>query len=121
MNVFTLQTLVLRGVSVVCDGHNVGLRLGAESRTVGTSPEVRVHPRRPSHNAERGFTPAQRPDDHAEYDRMAAAAALGAGRSLRCERVHSRSTAISAYSAVALKPVWRKPAGKKLLASTWAS
>jgi hypothetical protein len=115
MNVFTLQTLVLRGVSVVCDGHNVGLRLGAESRTVGTAPEVRIHPRRPSHNAERGFTPAQRPDDHADYDRMAAAAALGAGRSLRW------STPISGYSATALKPVWRKPTGAKLGSSTWAS
>jgi hypothetical protein len=52
---------------------------------------------------------------------MAAAAAQGAGRSLRCDGVHSRSTAISAYSAVALKPVWRKPAGATLLASTWAS
>ncbi len=82
MAVFTLQSLVLRGVSVaVCDGQNVGLRLGAESQTVKQTPEVRINPRHPSPNGGRGFMPAQRPDDHAEYDRMAAAAASGAGRS----------------------------------------
>jgi hypothetical protein len=115
MNVFTLQTLVLRGVSVVCDGHNVGLRLGAESRTISTAPEVRIHPRRALRNGERGFMPVQQPDGHVNYDRMAVAAAIGAGRSLRW------STPISGYSALALKPVWRKPAGATLSASTWAS
>jgi hypothetical protein len=115
MNVFTLQSLVLRGVSVVCDGQNVGLRLGAESRTIRTTPEVRIHARRTLRNGERGFMPAQRPDGHANYDRMAVATALGAGRSLRW------STPISGYSAVALKPAWRKPAGSTLSASTWAS
>jgi hypothetical protein len=113
MNVFTLQTLVLRGVSVVCDGNNVGLRLGAESRTISTTPEVRIHPRRSLRNGERGFMPAQRPDGHAEYNRIAAA--QGAGRSLRW------STAIGGYSALALKPVWQKPAGSTLSAATWAS
>lgn len=93
MNVFTLQTLVLRGVSVVIDGHNVGLRLGAESKTIGTAPEVRIKPRRPSRNGERGFRPAQWSDDHVEYDRMAAAAVQGAGRSLCCDGVLSRSSA----------------------------
>ena len=121
MTVFTLQTLVLRGVSVVCDGNNVGLRLGAESRTIGTTPEVRIHPRRPLRNDMRGFMAARQPDAHAEYDRMAAAAAIGAGRSLRCNGVSSRSTAKSGYSATALKPVWRKPSAAKLWSSTWAS
>ena len=82
MAVFTLQSLVLRGVSVaVCDGQNVGLRLGAESQTAGRTPEVRINPRHPSLNWQRGFMPARRPDDHAEYDRTAASAAYGAGRS----------------------------------------
>ncbi len=121
MTVFTLQTLVLRGVSVVCDGINVGSRLGAESKTISTIPEVRLHPRRPLRNGERGFMPAQRRAGHAEYNRMADAAATGAGRSLCCHGVPSRSTAISRCSAVVLKPDWQKPAGQKLSASTWAS
>jgi hypothetical protein len=54
--------------------------------------------------------PAQRPADHAEYDRMAAAAAIGAGRSLRCDGVLSRrSPARSAGSAILLG--WCKPQG----------
>jgi len=93
MNVFTLPTLVLRGVSVVIDGHNVGLRLGVESKTRSTTPVVRTKPRRPLRNEERGFRPAQWSDDHAEYDRMAAAAVQGAGRSLCCDGVLSRSSA----------------------------
>jgi hypothetical protein len=93
MNVFTLQTLVLRGVSVAIDGHNVGLRLGVESKTINTAPVVRIKPRRPSRNEERGFRAAQWSDDHAEYDRMAAATADGAGRSLSCAGVLSRSFA----------------------------
>ncbi len=115
MAVFTLQTLTLRGVSVVLDGHNVGLRLGVESRTTRTAPEVRINPRRALRNGERGFMAARQPDAHAEYDRMAAAAALGAGRSLRW------STRTIGCSAIALKPVWRKPSGAKLRSSTWKS
>jgi hypothetical protein len=136
MTVFTLQSLVLRGVSVVCDGQNVGLRLGAESQTIGTAPEVRINPRHPSSKRERGFMPAQWSDDHAEYDRMAAATAQGAGRSLRCDGVLSRSTAISGYSAVPsgrFKPQTFKTTNRlqatarrgwsrtRQAASTWAS
>ena len=85
MAVFTLRTLAPRGVSVVRDGQNVGLRLGVESQPAGQTPEIRVNPRHPSRNPERSFLPAQRPDAHAEYDRMAATAVSGAGRSLRCD------------------------------------
>ena len=88
MAVFTLRTLAPRGVAVVRDGHNVGLRLGVESQPASQTPEVRINPRQPR-NPERGVMPAQRPDDHAEYDRMAATAAAGTGRSLRCDGVLS--------------------------------
>jgi hypothetical protein len=140
MVVCTLQSLVLRGVSVVCDGQSVGLRLGAESQAAWPTTEIRTNPRHPSRNRERGFSPAQRIDDHAEYDRMAASAASGAGRSLRRDGVLSRrSRASSAGSAIPTG--WRKPegtpksmtakrllttskrmpAGPRPLASTWAS
>ena len=92
MAVFTLQSLAPRSVSVVRDGQNVGLRLGAECQTTCRTPEVRINPRHPSPNGGRGFMPAQRPDDHAEYDRMAAVAAYGAGRS------HSRDGKLSRRS-----------------------
>jgi len=92
MAVFTLQSLAPRSVSVVYDGQSVGLRLGAESQTTCRTPEVRINPRHPSPNGGRGFMPAQRPDDHAEYDRMAASAAYGAGRS------HSRDGSLSRRS-----------------------
>ena len=140
MAVFTLQSLALRGVSVVCDGQSVSLRLGAESQTAWPTTETRTNPRHPSLNRERGFMPAQRPDRHAEYDRVAASAASGAGRSLRCDGVLSRrSRASNAGSAIPLgwpKPQGapksitakrllttskRMPAGRRPLASTWAS
>ena len=131
MAVFTLRTRVLRGVSVVRDGQNVGLRLGAESQPAGQTPEVRINPRHPSLNRERSFTPAQRLDSHAEYDRMAVVAVTGAGRSLRCDgSLIRRGAARIAVPAIPLG--WRKPkcssrlarltpAGRTCSASTWAS
>jgi hypothetical protein len=130
MAVFTLPSLVLRGVSVaVCGGQNVGLRLGAESQTVWQTPEVRINPRHPSPNGERRFTPAPRPDDHAEYDRMAAMAAFGAGRSHCRDGVHSRRSParIAAKrlptskrnAAVQSARLW--PADRTPSTSTWAS
>ena len=110
MAVFTLRTLV-RGVAVVCDGQNVELRLGAESQTAsGQTPEVRINPRHPSHNPGRSAMPAARPDGHADYDRMAAEAATGAGRSLRCDGVLSRRGA-ARIARPAIPLGWRKPQG----------
>ena len=110
MVVCTLQSVVLRGVSVVCDGQSVGLRLGAESKPAWPTTEIRTNPRHPSHNRERGFMPAQRTDEHAEYDRMAASAATGAGRSLRCDGILSRRSRAS-IAGSAIPTEWRKPQG----------
>ncbi len=129
MAVFTLHSLAPRSVSVVRDGQNVGLRLGAESQTTCRTPEVRINPRHPSPNGGRGFMPAQRPDDHAEYDRMAAQAAYGAGRShSRDGRLSRRSPASIAAKRLptnkrdaALPSARRWPADRTLSASTWAS
>ncbi len=131
MAVFTLRTLAPRGVSVVRDGQNVGLRLGVESQPAGQTPEIRVNPRHPSRNPERSFLPAQRPDAHAEYDRMAATAVSGAGRSLRCDGVLIRRGA-AIIARPAIPAGWCKskqssrlarltPAGGTCSASTWAS
>ena len=111
MAVFTLQSLVLRGVSVaVCGGQNVGLRLGAESQTAKQAPEVRINPRHPSPNWQRGFKTAPRPADHAEYDRMAATAAHGAGRSRSCDgSLSRRSPARIAGASIPLG--WLMPHG----------
>ena len=110
MAVFTLRTLGLRGVSVVRDGQNVGLRLGAESETACRTPEVRVNPRHPSPSWQRGFMAVQRPDDHAEYDRMAAKAAQGAGRSLSSDGVLSRRS-IARIACSAVPTGWCKSQG----------
>ena len=112
MAVFTLQSLVLRGVSVVRDGQNVGLRLGAECRTASATPEVRLNPRHPSHSWQRGFMP----DAHAEYDRMAAAAALGAGRPHSCDGTVGRVTPTS-KAAKRLSTDKRGAAGDAALAA----
>ncbi len=131
MAVFTLRTRVLRGVSVVRDGQNVGLRLAAESQPASQTPEVRINPRHPSLNRERSFTPAQRLDSHAEYDRMAVVAVTGAGRSLRCDGSLIRRGA-ARIAAPAIPLGWCKskcssrlarltPAGRTCSASTWAS
>ncbi|HVS39423.1 MAG TPA: undecaprenyl-diphosphatase UppP [Gemmataceae bacterium] len=109
MALFTLRSLALRGVAVVRDGLNVDLRLGVEMQPASPTPEVRINPRHPS-NQVRSVTPAQRPDDHAEYDRMAARAVTGAGRSLRCDGVSiRRGAAIIAGPAIPLG--WCKSQG----------
>ena len=129
MAVFTLQSLAPRSVSVVRDGQSVGPRLGVECQTTCRTPEVRINPRHPSPNGGRGFMPAQRPDDHAEYDRMAASAAYGAGRSHRRDgKLSRRSPASIAAKRLAitkrratLTSARRWPADRTLSASTWAS
>lgn len=110
MAVFTLRTLVLRGVAVVRDGWNVGLRLGAEFQTACPTPEVRINPRHPSHSRQPGFMAGLRPDSRAEYDRVAASAAEGAGRSLRSDGVLSRRGA-ARIAGPAIPLGWCKPQG----------
>jgi hypothetical protein len=124
MAVFTLRTLGLRGVAVVRDGQNVGLRLVVESHTASPTTEIRINPQHPSLN--------QRPDDHVEYDRMAAMAATGAGRSLS-DGSRSRGATVVAWSTAvawsrdhaATRPAipfgWPKPQGspKPSTAKRW--
>jgi undecaprenyl-diphosphatase len=110
MALFTLRTLV-RGVAVVRDGQNVGLRLVAECQPASRqTTEVRINPRHPSHNSGTGGMPASRPDGHADYDRVAAQAATGAGRSLRSDGVLSRRGA-ARIARPAIPLGWRKPQG----------
>jgi len=80
MAIFTLESLVLRGVSVRCDGQAVELCLGASETAVQT-PEVRISMRHPS----QGY-PQANPNSPAEpaahvAKRDADDAAFGAGRS----------------------------------------
>jgi hypothetical protein len=81
MGVFTLRSLVLRGVSVVRDGQNVGLRLGAESKAfIPTAPETRITPPNPT-NCRPAWMQAGGRADHAAYEGVDASA-QGAGRLL---------------------------------------
>jgi hypothetical protein len=80
MAVYTLRSLVLRGVSVVRDGQNVGLRLGAESMAGRTTPERRINPQPPT-NRMPAFAQAGTRTDHA-IDEGVDASANGAGRPL---------------------------------------
>jgi hypothetical protein len=76
----TLQSLAPRVVSVLRDGRNVGLRLGAESKTIPTDHGVRNTPQTPNRCDQRqAAMPAVRPD-HAVYEGVDAVAS-GAGRS----------------------------------------
>jgi hypothetical protein len=96
MAVYTLESLVLRGVSVLCDGKAVELCLGA-SETAVQSPEVRISMRHPSP----GY-PQANPNslgDRQVHDvkRVADEAAFGAGRSRgRAGVLSRRSPAITA-------------------------
>jgi hypothetical protein len=80
MAVYTLESLVLRGVSVLCDGKAVGLCLGASEAAVQL-PEVRIFMRHPS----LGY-PQANPNSRAgrqvhDAKRDVDDAAFGAGRS----------------------------------------
>jgi hypothetical protein len=83
MAIFTLESLVLRGVSVLCDGRAVELCRGA-SETALQMPEVRISMRHPSPGNPHSnpYSNAVRPI-HADVKRGADKAAIGAGRS-RC-------------------------------------
>jgi hypothetical protein len=89
MAIFSLESLVLRGASVLCDGQAVELCLGASEAAVET-PEVRISMRQPS----QGYPQANpnSPAGPAVHDakRVADKSASGAGRSRSRAGVLSR-------------------------------
>ena len=100
MFVSTLESLVLRGVSVRCDGKTVGLRLGKGYQANPQTPET-ISMRHPSPGCDQGFNlPAGWPD-HADEDRVAGATGAGRSRS-RAGVLGRRSPARSAGRAIHL-------------------
>src|SRR6516162_5652900 len=96
--IYTLESLVLRGVSVLCDGKAVELCRGASEANMQT-PEVRISMRHPSQGYPQANPNAlaDQPDHDAKRD--VAAAAFGTGRSRGLAGVLSRrSPACSAGS-----------------------
>jgi hypothetical protein len=83
----TLESLVLRGVSVLRDGQTVEVRLGASAEDARMTPEIRVS-MRPPQGYPIGFTPSERPDHVVTHG--VDKAVYGAGRSLSCVGVLSR-------------------------------
>ncbi len=108
MLAYTLESLVLRGVSVLRDGQANGVCLGT-SQATARSPEVRVSMRHPSP----GYPQAQ-PNAHAERlvvaKRDADDAAFGAGRSRGLAGVLSRRSPASRAGRTA--PCWRSREGR---------
>lgn len=90
MAVKNLNSLVLRGSAVLVVGKAGNPRLGTGSMAESETPVVCISLRHPSHSVLREFQPAGRPG-HADYCRVDALAAFGAGRSLRCASVLRRS------------------------------
>jgi len=86
MAVMNLKCLVLRGSAVQLVGKAGNLRRGSGSTATPETPEICISMRHPSHNAMQEFPPAARLG-HADYCRVDAVAAYGAGRSLRCAGV----------------------------------
>jgi hypothetical protein len=90
MAVKNLESLVLRGSAVLLAGKSGNPRLGSGFTAEPKTPEIAISMRRPSHLGMQEFQPAKRPH-HADYCRVDALVAFGAGRSLRCAGVLSRS------------------------------
>jgi hypothetical protein len=74
----SLESLVLRGVSVLRDGQNVDLRRGTSVAAVVQPLEVVISMRHPSPGCRQAFEPAGGPDHAVDTDM---AEACGAGRS----------------------------------------
>jgi hypothetical protein len=80
MAIYTLESLVLRGVSVLCDGQAVELCRGASEANMQT-PEVRISMRHPSQGyPQANPNPLADRQDH-DAKRDVALAAFGTGRS----------------------------------------
>jgi hypothetical protein len=87
MAILSLESLVLRGVRVLCDGQNVELRTGTRSVAGGQPSAVVNSMRHPSPGCRQAYQPAGDPD-HAVED--GEAEACGAGRSRLSAGVLSR-------------------------------
>ena len=89
MAIYTLESLVLRGVSVLCDGKAVELCRGASEANM-QMPEVRISMRHPSQGCPQANpNPLADQPDH-DVKRDVALAAFGAGRSRGLAGVLSR-------------------------------
>jgi hypothetical protein len=89
MAVYKLENLVLRGVSVLCDGKAVELCLGASEATV-RAPEVRISMRHPSPGYPQANPNSQADRPIHDVKRVVDDAAFGAGRSRSRAGVLSR-------------------------------
>jgi hypothetical protein len=97
----TLESLVLRGSTVLMGGTAGNPRLGASYAANGKPPAVRISLRHPSLDYGQEFQPVRRPD-HADHLCMDSMAATGAGRShCRAGVLSRRSHAIAALGVVA--------------------
>lgn len=76
---YTLETLVVRGVSVRWDGPTTGLSLGASAAS--QTPRVRIFVRHPSRGTPRANANSQTERCETDAKRVAVRAAIGAGRS----------------------------------------
>ena len=90
MAVMNLKSLVLRGSAVLLVGKAGNPRLGSVVTAKPETPEICISMRRPSQHGKQEFLPAWRLG-HADYCRVDTGAVSGAGRSLRCAGVLSRS------------------------------
>jgi hypothetical protein len=90
MAVKNLKRLVLRGSAVQLVGKAGNPRLGSGRTANSETPEIGISMPRPSQGGMQAFLPAWRLG-HADYCRMDSWAVSGAGRSLRCAGVLSRS------------------------------
>lgn len=90
MAVKNLKSLVLRGSAVLLVGKAGNPRRGSGATTIPETPEICISMRRPSLDGMQEFQPAGRLG-HADYCRVDSWAVSGAGRSLRCTGVLSRS------------------------------
>lgn len=90
MAIIKLESLVLRGSTVLMGGTAGNPRLGTSSAANAETPEVRISMRCPSLDWGQEFQPARRLR-HVDYLRVDALAAQGAGRSLSRSGVLRRS------------------------------
>jgi hypothetical protein len=114
MAALTLDSLVLRGMTVPCGGKAGVLCRGTSCPATVSTPEIVISMRHPSLGWQAGLNPAAtRPDQAVDHDRVAQAA-IGAGRSLsRVGVSHSRGNATAACRAT-FSPAARLPEGGKL-------
>jgi hypothetical protein len=119
MAVKNLKNLVLRGSAVLLVGKAGNLRRGSGSTVNPETPEVSISMRLPSHNLMQEFQPPALRLGHADYCRVDSWAAYGAGRSLRCAGILSRSRMRWASSTVARLTTALSTAVVTIVANCW--